>query len=104
MGLFCGRRCQDRKDARVEARTERVALRQETKQVAFEHGMDPNAAMWGGLSSIAGSVGGIFGKPGSSTGSSFVNSNAQGGMSMGGMSPLLMLGLAALAWLMFKRK
>ncbi len=42
--------------ARIEAKTDRVAARQETKQTAYEMGIDPNASMWQGLSGIAGSV------------------------------------------------
>lgn len=104
MGLFCGRRCQDRKDNRVQARTERVALRQETKQVAYQSGIDPNAAMWGGLSSIGGSIAGAFGKPGSNTGSTFMNSNAQGGIMGMDQGSMLMMALAALvAWFIFKK-
>jgi len=42
--------------ARIEAKTDRVEARQETKQTAYEMGIDPNASMWQGLSGIAGSV------------------------------------------------
>ena len=45
----------DRKEvkmARIEARTARVETRQETKQTAYEHGIDPNAAMWEGIASL----------------------------------------------------
>lgn len=88
MGLFCGSRCQDRKDARLAARTEvkltrienktdRVELRQETKQVAYENGIDPNAAAWGGLSSIFGSAAGLLSGNGN-TGSTFAMSNKPG--------------------------
>jgi len=78
MGLFCGKRCQNRKDRklelkwqhkdlRLELKTERALGRQETRQVAYQNGIDPNASMWSGLSSIAGSaagaVTGIWGNP-----------------------------------------
>ncbi|TXG99098.1 MAG: hypothetical protein E6R08_02875 [Nevskiaceae bacterium] len=63
--------------ARIENKTERVELRQETKKVAYENGIDPNAAMWGGLSSIAGSAAGYFSGNGN-TGSTFAMSNKPG--------------------------
>ena len=49
---------------RVGERTDRQENRQETKQTAFQHGIDPNASMWGGISSLGSSVSGIFGGQG----------------------------------------
>ena len=42
--------------ARIEAKTDRVEARQETKQTAYSMGIDPNASMWQGLTGIAGSA------------------------------------------------
>ncbi len=54
----------DRKEvrlARITGRTDRTALRQDTKRIAYEHGIDPNAAMWEGISNVAESAAEVTG-------------------------------------------
>lgn len=55
----------DRKEikmARIEGRTDRVEMRQDTKKTAYEMGIDPNAAMWEGISSLGKSAADVAGK------------------------------------------
>jgi hypothetical protein len=71
----------DRKEikmARIEGRTDRVEMRQDTKKTAYEMGIDPNAAMWEGISSLGKSAADVAGKALSPTG-------GLGGQKTGGM-------------------
>ncbi len=67
MGLFCGKRCQDRKDmklllsfenkySKTDKNTVKAVAKQNTKSVAYQNGIDPHQAMWGGISSSVGSI------------------------------------------------
>lgn len=73
MSLFCGKRCQDRKDrrlelkykkklARIEAKVEKATGRQETRQIAYSQGIDTGSAksIFGGIAKVAGVVGGTI--------------------------------------------
>jgi hypothetical protein len=63
MGLFkkMGERRTERMKIRKEARAERVAIRNETKQIAYQSGFDPNASITGMVSSLGQSTANIFG-------------------------------------------
>ena len=71
MSLFCGRKCQMRKDKRLELRfelrnnrleerTERVELRQAARTVAYQNGIDPNASWTGMIASLGGSAANVL--------------------------------------------
>lgn len=47
--------------ARQQAKTDRVLARQQTKATAYEMGIDPNAAMWDGISNVAKSAADVVG-------------------------------------------
>ena len=47
--------------SRVENRTERVEDKQDTKKVAYQHGIDPNKALMDSISSLGKSASGVFG-------------------------------------------
>lgn len=72
----------EEKMAKIENRTERVAIRQDTKKTAFEMGIDPNASMWGGISSLGGSIAqatsSIFGRGKNPTASAFGQNSVTG--------------------------
>lgn len=68
--------------AKIAASVEKVDARQETKQTAFEHGIDPNASMWGGLSNMTSSLGqmgsSILGKGTNPTASAYAQNSLTG--------------------------
>lgn len=73
MGIFCGKRCQDRKDrrlelryekklARIDAKVEKAKGRQETRQSAYSKGIDVGSAksIFGGIAKVGAVVGGTI--------------------------------------------
>jgi hypothetical protein len=104
MGIFCGKRCQDRKDARIQARTERVAIKADARKTAYENGIDPNASMWGAIGAVGSAAAqqirpgfgnvvqpqpGFFGGPADGT---------------AGMSPAMIAGIVAIGAILLLKK
>jgi hypothetical protein len=101
MGLFCGKRCHERKMARIQAKTDRVEIRANTRAVAYENGIDPRASMFSAFGSIAESVTGIW-KPGTSL---LGGSNAPVNVAGLQVQPnMLVLGGVAVLLFMFMKK
>lgn len=128
LGIGSGKGAQrrhERRMARIEARTERKANRQDAKtqrteiraharEVAFENGIDPNASMWGGLSSMTSSLGqaagSIFGGGGGGLGGLFGGGGgmspapgATGTVSVFGSPMIWLLGAAVAIFFFFSR-
>ena len=111
MSLFCGRKCQKRKDKRLELRfefknhklderTDRVELRQAARTVAYQNGIDPNASWTGMIGSLGQSAASVFqakfAGPGLSPQAKYDQAketafNPKTGGSMGGISPTMMM-------------
>lgn len=73
MGLFCGKRCQDRKDARVmlkyqnrmertDSRSAKGIAKYNAYAVGYYNGIDPNAAKWGAIGGMGKSAFNALGK------------------------------------------
>jgi len=93
------------KMAKIEARSERVETRQETKKVAYEHGIDPNAAWAGATSSMvksaADGLSAVYGGGLKPNASADQLNAVYGGKSGGNILVYVLIGLAAL--FMFKK-
>ena len=102
---------------RKEIKLARIAARAETKQTAYEHGIDPSAAAWQGGADMVGSVADVVGKVYGAQGQMM----GQGADALGGLfggqknvdkmpqtqggnkSMLIIIVLAFVAFLMFKK-
>jgi len=97
------------KTARVESRTDRAEAKAEAKKTAYEQGIDPNEAMWGGISSLGKSAVDAYtkGSPADRQGALPLNSptmNQTSSPSVGGMSPMVLILIAVAALFMFGKK
>jgi len=102
---------------RKEIKLARIAARAETKQTAYEHGIDPTKAAWEGAASLTGSVADVVGKV-YGAGAMEAAGGAAGGLGDlfkskdapdqpqtqgGNKSMLIIVVLAVVAFLMFKK-
>jgi len=94
----------ERKMARIEGKTERVEARQETKQAAYAAGIDPNEAVFGALGDVAKSATAAFAGGATPTAALGALAQPQARSQAAGMSPMIMMVIAAVVLFMFMGK